>query len=95
MAELLADDQVKDAADIEAAFTVFDINRRERCQWLVHSSRFIGDAYEWRAPGVGDDFKKIESEINRRNGIIGNFDVEKGCKDAVQELAKILRHSNL
>ncbi|KAK5087576.1 hypothetical protein LTR70_006930 [Exophiala xenobiotica] len=95
MAELLADDQVRNAADIEAAFTAFDINRRERCQWLVRSSRFVGDAYEWRAPGVDDDFEKIESEINRRNGIIGNFDVEKGCKDAVQELAKLTRSSNL
>ncbi|KAK5943263.1 hypothetical protein PMZ80_004270 [Knufia obscura] len=95
MAELLADDRVQSPADVEAAFTAFDVNRRERTQWLVQSSRFQGDSYEWRAPGLGDDFQKIEGEINSRNGIVGNFDVEQGCKDAVQELAKIMRQSNL
>lgn len=95
MAELLADDRVQTAADLEAAFTAFDLNRRARGQWLVESSRFIGDTYEWRAEGVGDDFKKIEDEINRRNNIIADYDIEAGCGHATQELDRLLKSSNL
>lgn len=95
MATLLADKRVRSASDIEAAFTAFDISRRERSQWLVNSSRFIGDTYEWRAEGVGDDFKKIESEINRRNGIIANVDLNSMCENASENLGKVLRQSNL
>jgi salicylate hydroxylase len=68
----------------------FDTSRRERGQWLVQSSRFIGDSYEWRADGVGDDFKKIEAEINRRNGIIANIDMEKLVVEAKTDLRQKL-----
>lgn len=95
MAALLSDGRVRTAADIEAAFEAFDANRRERCQWLVESSRFIGDAYEWRAPGLEDNFEKIEEEINRRNGIIGDFDIEKGCQAALQQLEHVLNKPRL
>ena len=77
--------------DLEAVLATFDATRRERTQWLVQSSRFIGDAYEWRAPGVGDDLGRIEEEINRRNGIISNVDVEKMCAEAREELWRRLR----
>ena len=82
LAELLKDDAVRSHADLEAVFAAFDAVRRERCQWLVQSSRRIGDCYEWRASGVGRDFKKIESEINERLGIISDIDIEGVCKDA-------------
>lgn len=95
MAVLLADDRVQTPADIEAAFAAFDSNRRERCQWLVESSRLIGDVYEWRAPGIGDDFGKIEKEINHRNSIIGDFDVEGGCSEALRQLHRSLDQPRL
>lgn len=69
-------------ADLDAALATFDATRRERTQWLVQSSRFTGDVYEWRAPGVGADLGRIEEEINRRNGIIANVDVEGMCLEA-------------
>lgn len=82
LAELLKDDAVRSHADLEAVFAAFDAVRRERCQWLVQSSRRIGDCYEWRASGVGRDFKKIESEINERLGIISDIDIEGVCEEA-------------
>lgn len=90
MAELLADKAVQHRNDLAAVFVAFDHNRRERGQWLVRSSRIIGDSYEWRADGVGDDFEKIEKEINRRNGIIADYDVAAGCQQAKQELYNLL-----
>ena len=91
LAELLADDRVRSGEDLEAVFAAFDASRRERCQWLVQSSRRIGDCYEWRAEGVGRDFGKIEAEINERNGIIANVDLMDVCVQAREELARKLK----
>ncbi|KAF5000514.1 hypothetical protein FGRMN_1681 [Fusarium graminum] len=87
MAELLADERVKNYSDLEAAFAAFDGSRRERTQWLVESSRFVGDAYEWRAKGVGKDIPRIEQEINKRIGIISDVEIAKSCEMA-RELLK-------
>ena len=86
MAELLADEQVRTQHDLEVVFATFDAQRRTRGQWLVQSSRRIGDCYEWRAEGVGKDFAKIEAEINERNGIIANVDLRKMCEEAREDL---------
>ena len=88
LAELLKDEAVKDHRDLEAVFAAFDASRRERCQWLVKSSRWIGDCYEWRAEGVGRDFEKIEDEINRRMNIISGIDIDEVCGEAREVLRK-------
>lgn len=82
LSELLSDERIQSGQDLHTALAVYDNVRRERGQWLVRSSRRIGDCYEWRANGVGQDFKKIEAEINHRNGIIANVDVKKMCEEA-------------
>ncbi|KAK5310785.1 hypothetical protein LTR93_011940 [Exophiala xenobiotica] len=86
LAELLADDQVLTRDDLEAVFATFDAERRERGQWLVQSSRLIGDCYEWRAEGIGKDFAKIERKINIRNGVLNDVDVIAMCEHAKKEL---------
>lgn len=82
LATLLADPRVHSHGDLDAVLATFDATRRERSQWLVQSSRFTGDLYEWRAPGAGPDLRRIEEEINRRNGIIANVDVDAMCAEA-------------
>lgn len=86
MAELLADEAVKSGQDLEAVFSTFHEVRKERGEFLVQSSRRIGDVYEWRAEGVGSDFAKMEKEINWRNATIGNVNVSEMCKDARSKL---------
>lgn len=86
LSSLLADERVKTSSDIEAVFQTFDDVRKTRSQWLVASSRHIGDCYEWRADGIGDDFAKIEADINHRNGIIANVDIAAMCDQAVKGL---------
>jgi salicylate hydroxylase len=90
LAELLADEQVKSRHELEAVFATFDAERRSRAQWLVESSRWIGDCYELCAEGVGNDFTKIEAQINERNGIIANVNIEQMCARANDELRKRL-----
>lgn len=82
LAELLADESVSSSDDVCAAFAVFNTCRKERGQWLVQSSRHIGDCYEWQGLGVDDDFAKIESEINLRNRMIAEVDVAGMCQSA-------------
>jgi salicylate hydroxylase len=93
LATLLEDERVQSYRDLEAVLAAYDISRRERSQWLVQSSRFIGNSYEWSAEGVGDDFKKIEEAINYRNGIIANADIAKMCQEARDQLGKRLSKS--
>ena len=90
LAALLEDKRVQTHKDLQAVLAAFDENRRERTQWLVQSSRFIGDCYEWRADGVGSDFKKIEEAINHRNGIIANVDIGQMCQEARKQMEKRL-----
>lgn len=93
LATLLEDKRVQTHRDLEAVLAAYDASRRERSQWLVQSSRFIGNSYEWLAVGVGDDFKKIEEAINYRNGIFANADIPKMCQEAREQLRKRLSKS--
>ena len=90
MAELLRDKQVTSPSQLEQVFATFDAERRERTQWLVQSSRRIGDCYEWRALGIGRNFAKIEREIKERNGLIANVDIAQMCEQARRALSKRL-----
>ncbi|KAI1623077.1 salicylate hydroxylase [Exophiala viscosa] len=95
LAELLADERVQKPQDLEAVFATFNAERKERGQWLVQSSRYMGDCYEWRAEGIGRDFAKIEAEIKERGAIISEVDVPKMCEKAKEELGKRLSKSSL
>lgn len=90
LAELLTDDRVQGALDLEAAFAAFNEVRKDRGQWLVKASRRAGDLYEWRADGVGKDFKKIEDEINQSNAVVAEGNVREMCNDAVAVLGRTL-----
>lgn len=57
----------------------------EPCQWLVQSSRCIGDCYECCATFVGRDFKNIENEIQERMGIVSNLDLIQANKEAKED----------
>lgn len=90
LAELLADRRVLSAEHLEAVFATFDAVRRPRGNWLVQSSRRIGDCYEWRAEGVGRDFRAIEAEINSRNSTIADVDCKEMCRQARHQLGERL-----
>lgn len=50
----------------------------------------MGDCYELQAPGVGNDFKKIEEETIRRIGIVNNVNIQKMCEEAKEDLCRML-----
>lgn len=93
LAELLMDPTLagSGSAGFAAAFKAYSDQRLERTQWLVQSSRRSGDLYEWRAEGVGRDFKKIEDECRERDETIWNGQVTDYIKEARELLAKALK----
>jgi len=90
MAEILADEHVRAPQDIEVAFAAFDAIRRERDQWLVKSSRFLGDAYEGMVPEIRTEWEKAHREIVQRYDEILSIDISKECERAKEYLHKRL-----
>jgi salicylate hydroxylase len=90
MAEVLADEHVRAPQDIEVAFAAFDAIRRERDQWLVKSSRFLGDAYEGMVPEIRTDWEKIHHEMVQRHDKILSIDISKECERAKEDLHRRL-----
>lgn len=97
LAHLLSDARVEQGGrtGIEAAFRAFDACRRERTQWLVRSSRFTGDAYEYMATNeqgvkLEDDVEAIRKELEERHAKIWGASVEGMLSESIGVLTKEL-----
>ncbi|KAG0160801.1 hypothetical protein PDIDSM_8331 [Penicillium digitatum] len=51
---------------LKAALSTYQDIRHERTQWVVQSSRFIGEMYEWQVPEIGSDTVKGLAEAESR-----------------------------
>ena len=70
-------ESVKGKAErVRAAFETYNAVRLERAQWLVDSSRFVGEMYEWRDQEVGRDAERCAREIEWRSRRIWDYDVD-------------------
>lgn len=83
LASLLRDAQERiehDDANIGAAVLAvaesYDAIRRERAQWLVESSRFIGRMYQFQDEHIGSDVTMCAEEIEWRSREIWDYDVD-------------------
>ena len=61
---------------LRAAFSTYEGVRFERTQWLVETSRFIGELYEWQVPECGRDPAKCLGEVESRSHKIWDYDIE-------------------
>ncbi|XRM46537.1 Diels-Alderase orf3 [Aspergillus tubingensis] len=73
------------AALITTAFETYDAVRRERAQWLVESSRIIGNFYEWQDNEVGPDASICHDEVYWRSHRIWDYDID----TMMRETAKV------
>ncbi|KAI3390923.1 hypothetical protein diail_8350 [Diaporthe ilicicola] len=73
---------------LAAALRAYSAVRIERSQWLVQSSRDMGDMYQWRYPGIANDGAKIKAEFNKRAEKIWNFDLDEMLNKAEREFEK-------
>ncbi|KAE8849753.1 hypothetical protein PTNB85_00169 [Pyrenophora teres f. teres] len=70
---------------IRFALQIYNNIRYERTQWLVQSSRMIGDVYEFMHPECGQDHQKIAHEIYTRSHKIWDYDVDAMVQDALHQ----------
>lgn len=78
------------AEAVKAAFQAYSQVRLERSQWLVASSRDMGDIYSWRYPATGSDGGKIKDEFERRSRNLWDFDVDGMLSDVASACLRIL-----
>ncbi|KAK3683406.1 putative monooxygenase [Podospora appendiculata] len=60
---------------LRAALAAYDAVRLERTHWLVESSRFTGELYEWQVPECGRDPVKCLREAEARCHQVWDYDV--------------------
>ena len=72
------------AGRLRAAFEAYNGIRLERAQWLVESSRFVGEMYEWRDPEIGRDAARCSQEIDWRSHKIWDYDVDKMMEETAE-----------
>ncbi|RAH54465.1 FAD/NAD(P)-binding domain-containing protein [Aspergillus piperis CBS 112811] len=84
------------AALITIAFETYDAVRCERAQWLVESSRIIGNLYEWQDNEVGADASKCHDEVYWRSHRIWDYDIDammrKTAKVFEARVAEVANH---
>ncbi|MCJ1386713.1 hypothetical protein MMC17_009839 [Xylographa soralifera] len=88
MAELHDGSTASRSRAVIAAFQAFSDVRLERSQWLVSSSRDMGDIYQWRYPATGSSPEKCKAEFERRSRNLWEFDVAKMVAEAVSEVER-------
>ncbi|KAK2067806.1 hypothetical protein P8C59_001513 [Phyllachora maydis] len=81
LAELLADvagpgDAQARAVRVEAALRAYSEVRMARSQWVVRSSREMGDMFEFRHAAVGRDGDRLRREFEERARVVWDFDVD-------------------
>jgi salicylate hydroxylase len=103
LAELLAavDQRLDESVDddrrdtiIVRAFDAYNEERYERTQWLVDSSRRVGDLYEWRDPDCGSDADKFGPELQWRCRKIWDFDVDQMVSRALKRWSEYIAVNN-
>lgn len=72
---------------VRSALNTYNNVRYERTQWLVDSSRKVGDLFEWRDPTCGRDAELFGHEIDWRSHEIWDYNVEKMVEDAVSQFS--------
>ncbi|KAF2729911.1 MFS general substrate transporter [Polyplosphaeria fusca] len=77
------------AAALKNALRVYNDVRYARSQWLVDSSRIIGDVYELMYLESGSDPRKIAHEIETRQHMIWDYDIAGMVTDALERFGAL------
>ncbi|KAK4697080.1 salicylate hydroxylase, partial [Lecanoromycetidae sp. Uapishka_2] len=75
---------------IRAAFEAYNEVRLERTRWLVESSRFVGEMYEWQDKEIERDAELCGKEIEWRSHRIWDYDVDTMVKNTAEVYERIL-----
>ena len=70
---------------LKAALATYNAVRLERSQWLVESSRILGEIYEWQYEATGSDKKKCENEVFWRSHKIWDYDIDQMLQQTAED----------
>lgn len=68
---------------IERALNAYSDTRKARSQWLVRSSREMGDMYQWRYGPTGRDNERCHDKLEQASRKLWDFSVEHMVGDAI------------
>lgn len=89
LAELLADDNIKTADDIESAFAAYDAIRRPRTLKVIETSRELGEICMKKGTETGADLTKIKNDLNERFEWIWYDDLSGQVDGAKEKLREV------
>lgn len=78
---------------VRAALQVYNNIRYERSQWIMDTSRAVGDIYEFRDPHCGSEHNKIAHQIHTRSHKIWDYDVGGMVDDALSQYGRIMKET--
>ncbi|KAM0273159.1 hypothetical protein ACHAQH_008450 [Verticillium albo-atrum] len=78
------------ASALSAAFQAYSAVRLPRSQWLVQSSREMGELYQWRHPEAGSDAERCGAMLEARTRGIWDFDVDEMMAETAAEFERRL-----
>lgn len=67
---------------IEQALQAFSQTRIERSQWIVRSSREMGEMYQWRYEPTGRDVQKCKAKLDQASRKVWDFNVNNMVAEA-------------
>ncbi|KAG6361744.1 hypothetical protein INS49_009972 [Diaporthe citri] len=72
---------------VERALRAFSRSRKDRSQWLVSSSREMGDMYQWRLGSTGRDPDRCHSKLDQASRKLWDFSVDAMVAGAKEDAA--------
>ncbi|KAI0009528.1 putative salicylate hydroxylase [Xylariaceae sp. FL0662B] len=74
---------------VERALQAYSSIRMERSQWLVRSSREMGEMYQWRYGPTGRDTERCQTKLEKASRKLWDFSVETMVLDARKRAAAL------
>lgn len=72
---------------LRTGLSVYEDIRLERTHWLVESSRYIGELYEWQTPECGSDASKSVAEVEDRCRKIWDYNIDQMVENTKTSLS--------
>ncbi|CAO1604833.1 MAG: hypothetical protein LQ349_000471 [Xanthoria aureola] len=76
---------------IGTALRTYNAIRYERTQWLVESSRVVGELFEWQDEARGRDPEKFGREIDWRSHQIWDYNIDEMIRDTEAQFSQRLQ----
>ncbi|XPS95368.1 hypothetical protein M3J09_004659 [Ascochyta lentis] len=78
---------------VRGALRVYNNMRYDRSQWIMDTSRVIGEIYEFQHPECGSNHEKIAQEIQNRSHRIWDYDVDAMVHDSLDQFGGAMKET--